>query len=65
MEGEADYSVDSDGVAHLEADGTADRVAFQGDSVKLDGLSGDPEELFDVGEATQTKIKISAEIMEE
>jgi len=65
VEGEADYSVDADGVAHLEADGTADRIAFQGDSIKLDGLSRDPEELFDVGEATQTKIKISAEIMEE
>ncbi|AXR79631.1 hypothetical protein [Natrarchaeobaculum sulfurireducens] len=65
VEGEADDSVDADGVAHLEADGTADRVAFQGGSIQLDGFSRDPGELFDVGEATQTKIKISAEIMEE
>ncbi|MFC7233394.1 hypothetical protein ACFQMM_22285 [Saliphagus sp. GCM10025308] len=64
VEGEAKDSLDADGIAHLEADGTADVVAFQGDSKKLDGLSRDPEKLFDVGEATQTKVKISAEIME-
>jgi hypothetical protein len=43
-------------------DATTDEITFEGNSIELNGLSEDPETLFEVGEATQTRIKISAEI---
>jgi len=57
--------VGSDGLAHVEVNGATDQIAFEGDSSELDGLSSDPATLFEVGEATQTKIKVSAEITED
>jgi len=60
-----DTWTDSDGVVHIEIDAATDQIAFEGDSRELDGLSRDPATLFEVGEATQTKIKVSAEITEE
>lgn len=56
--------VDGDGVAHIELNAVTDQIAFEGDSRELNGLSRDPATLFEVGEATQTKIKVSAEITE-
>lgn len=57
--------VDGDGVAHVKVAAATDQIAFEGNSRELDGLSRDPATLFEVGEATQTKIKVSAEITEE
>lgn len=59
-----DRRVNDDGVGLLEMDATTDEIAFEGNSIELDGLSEDPETLFEVGEATQTRVKISAEVME-
>jgi hypothetical protein len=59
-----DASEFTDGRAGFNASDAAESVAFQGDSVKLsaDGIGSD--QLFDVGMAAQTKLKVSAEIEE-
>ena len=53
------------GVGQFEADADTDRVAFQGESVELADSTLEQEQMFDVGQATHTKLKISAEVEED
>lgn len=57
-----DASEFPDGSAGFDATDVAESVAFQGDSVELsaDGIA--PDQLFDVGMAAQTKLKVNAEV---
>lgn len=63
IDGVADDGI-NDGVGWVEAEEDVDSVAFEGGSVELSGGSLGPNQMFDIGQAAHTKLKIDAEVTE-